>query len=478
VSEDSTLPPPGLPERSVVAGKYRLTRLLGRGGMGTVWEAVHETLGTRVAVKLIENDELKSRDSWRRFENEARAAARLQSKHVVEVYDHGVTDDGRAFIVMQYLQGEPLDRRLERLLVLSPEETVRTVLQVCRALSKAHALGIVHRDLKPENIFLVWDDEDGADIVKVVDFGIAKVTQSTSETASTRSGSVLGTPFYMSPEQARGLRTVDHRSDLWSVGVIAFRCVVGSLPFEGESVGDVLVKVCTAPIPVPSTIVHGLPPTFDAWIERALSRDVSARFSSASELAESLAAVWGMPIRSAYATGDIPIRSFPDGEFSPTITPRYPPNVMRSMPTLQSRDAEGDLPENPTGDPITRTPSPAPLGKKSPIVIMALLGLLLIGGVVAALTRWAPGETEKAATAPSVPFSPAPASAPIAATAVPAPVPPVAPSASLTAGTAVEAAPSASTLGVRPRVGTKAPVRSTAPASSKAPPSLDIRLQR
>src|SRR5688572_9095275 len=157
--------------------------------MGTVWEAVHETLGTRVAVKLIENDELKSRDSWRRFENEARAAARLQSKHVVEVYDHGVTDDGRAFIVMQYLQGEPLDRRLERLLVLSPEETVRTVLQVCRALSKAHALGIVHRDLKPENIFLVWDEEDGADIVKVVDFGIAKVTQSTSETASTRSGS-------------------------------------------------------------------------------------------------------------------------------------------------------------------------------------------------------------------------------------------------------------------------------------------------
>jgi serine/threonine-protein kinase len=447
--------------------------------MGTVWEAVHETLGTRVAVKLIDNDEVRSRDSWRRFENEARAAARLQSKHVVEVYDHGVTEDGRAFIVMQYLQGEPLDRRLERLLVLSPEETVRTILQVCRALSKAHALGIVHRDLKPENIFLVWDDEDGADIVKVVDFGIAKVTQGTSETASTRSGSVLGTPFYMSPEQARGLRTVDHRSDLWSVGVITFRCVVGSLPFEGESVGDVLVKVCTGPIPVPSTIVRGLPPAFDAWIERALSRDMSGRFSSASELAESLAAVWGMPIRTAYVTGDIPIKSFPDGEGSPTITPRYPPNVMRSMPTLQSRDAEGDAPDNPTGDPITKTPSPAALSGKSSIVVTALLGLLLIGGVGAALTKfWASGETENAATVPSVPFVPASASAPTVSTAVPAPEPPVAPSASLTAGPAAEPAPSASTIGLRPRVRTKAPVRSTAPAGSKAPPSLDIRLQR
>jgi serine/threonine-protein kinase len=447
--------------------------------MGTVWEAVHETLGTRVAVKLIDKDEMKSRDSWRRFENEARAAARLQSKHVVEVYDHGVTDDGRAFIVMQYLQGEALDRRLERLLVLSPEETIRIILQVCRALSKAHALGIVHRDLKPENIFLVWDDEDDADIVKVVDFGIAKVTQGTSETASTRSGSVLGTPFYMSPEQARGLRTVDHRADLWSVGVITFRCVVGSLPFEGESVGDVLVKVCTGPIPVPSTIVRGLPPSFDAWVERALSRDVAGRFSSASELAESLAAVWGMPIRASYTTGDIPIRSFGEGDISPTITPRYSPKVMRSMPTLPSRDAEVGAPENSTGDPITRTPSPAARSGKGPIVVLAALGLLLVAAGGAAVAKfWASGETEKARAVPSVSFSPLPTPAPAASTAVPSPEPLAAPSASLTPGPAAQAVPSASTLGARPRVGAKAPVRSTAPAGSKAPPSLDIRLQR
>jgi len=163
---------PPVPQ-GVVAGKYRLTRLLGRGGMGAVWEGTHTSLGTRVAVKFIDAEYAESPEARSRFENEARAAARLRSKHVVEVYDHGVSDDGRPFIVMEFLQGEPLDKRLDRSGRLPAKETAQIVMQICRALAKAHTANIVHRDLKPENVFLVWDDEEHTDVVKVVDFGNA-----------------------------------------------------------------------------------------------------------------------------------------------------------------------------------------------------------------------------------------------------------------------------------------------------------------
>ncbi|HEU5073692.1 MAG TPA: protein kinase [Polyangiaceae bacterium] len=278
--------------KELVAGKYRLTRLLGRGGMGSVWEGVHNTLGTRVACKFIETEYADSDEARSRFENEARAAASLRSKHVVEVYDHGVAADGRPYIVMEFLQGEPLDKRLERSGRLTVAEAASVITHVARALSKAHSAGIVHRDLKPENIFLVWDDEDSEDIAKVVDFGIAKFTDKSNViSSSTRTGSVLGTPYYMSPEQARGLRTVDYRSDLWSLGVITFRCVTGRLPFEGEALGDLLVKLCTAPVPLPSQLLPGLPPAFDAWMARALSRDPEGRFPDARAMAQALAQI-------------------------------------------------------------------------------------------------------------------------------------------------------------------------------------------
>jgi serine/threonine-protein kinase len=491
IEEAETLPPgPDV----VVAGKYRLTRLIGRGGMGTVWEAVHESLGTRVAVKLIDSDQALSRDSWRRFENEARAAARLQSKHVVEVYDHGVLDDRRPFIVMQYLQGEPLDQRLERLLVLSPHETARIVLQIGRALTKAHALGIVHRDLKPENIFLVRDEEDGSDVVKVVDFGIAKFGEGTVEAAGTRTGSVLGTPFYMSPEQARGLRTVDHRSDIWSLGVIAFRCMLGDLPFQGESPGDVIVNLCTGPIPVPSQVVPGVPVGFDAWIERALARDVSARFSTAAEAAESLAAICGITVRPAYATGDIPIRGFGDAEESSAnlvLTPRYPSGALAVSPTLPSRDSAAPHSRSPspsagaTGGPLTNTPAPrARKSSSSAAVGLLLLALVLGAGAVALVKSRVSPTTESEPSAPSA----APAHAPVPlATTPPAPEPspatatasqPSTPPATVTA--AQNAGASSSAREMRPRVPGKIPAQKTSPAAagSKVAPSLDIRLER
>jgi serine/threonine-protein kinase len=457
--------------------------------MGTVWEGVHETLGTRVAVKLIELEHVQSPDSLRRFENEAHAAARLQSKHVVEVYDHGVMADGRAFIVMQYLQGEPLERRLDRLGRMSPIETARIVMQICRGLSKAHAIGIVHRDLKPENIFLVWDEEDGADIVKVVDFGIAKFTAARTpetEASGTYTGSLLGTPFYMSPEQARGLKTVDHRSDLWAVGVITYRCMLGKLPFEGESVGDVLVKLCTGPIPVPTEVVPGLPPGFDAFITRALSRDLEVRFASAAELAEALAQVCGLPMRPVYSTGDVPIRNSDAGSSpSPIITPSYPNEPFPADPTLASPSVSKPRagPEVSIGGGVTNTSPRITSRTKTSVLVTFVFGFVALALLSVFLVKSRSLATGAAVDQP-LPQTPAPSAAPTPPEPVPFPsifnTPPAASaSAPVEADQQPPAAASASAApSALPRQPSKNPKRPPAAASSSRPPNLDIRLER
>ncbi len=293
----SASPPP---VRGLVAGKYEVLDLIGRGGMGSVWQGRHASLGTRVAIKFVDPEHAQSHEARTRFVTEARAAATIESKHAIQIYDHGVTDDGRPYIVMELLQGEPLDRRIERLGRLSLQETARILAQVCRALQRAHDAGIIHRDLKPENIFLVRSPDEDEETAKVLDFGIAKIIASPgaqAATSSTKTGAVLGTPYYMSPEQARGLRNIDHRTDLWSLGVIAYKCVTGSLPFEGESVGDLLVNICTGPAPVPSHVAPSVPKAFDAWFSRALEREPRRRFSQASELGNALAIAAGLSVR-------------------------------------------------------------------------------------------------------------------------------------------------------------------------------------
>jgi serine/threonine protein kinase len=376
------------PVSGLVAGKYEVVRLIGRGGMGSVWEGRHVSLGTRVAIKFIDKQHAESEEARSRFVNEARAAATIETKHAIRIFDHGVTEEGRPYIVMEMLVGEALDSRLERLGQISLQDTARVLAQVCRALQRAHSAGIIHRDLKPENIFLVHASDDDDEMAKVLDFGIAKIMgpPGTGLTSSTKTGAVLGTPYYMSPEQARGLKNLDYRSDLWSLGVIAYRCVTGRLPFEGESVGDLLVKICTSVPPQPSLTVPELPSSFDAWFFRALAREPADRFASASELGEALAMTAGVSVHRGPASGSL-LRSVDPIVAVPSATPQ---------PSSPGATSAGGL---------AASPVPA---KASRGLVFVALGMVLLGatiGVAAVIKLVSPtraaGSPGEAATANS-----------------------------------------------------------------------------
>ncbi|WP_437330735.1 protein kinase domain-containing protein [Sorangium sp. So ce381] len=276
-----------LAEGSVVAGRYRLERTLARGGMGSIWVARHLQLDATVAVKLMAPEYAASSTARARFEREARAAAQLKIPNVVHVHDYGVEGD-TPFLVMELLDGEDLETRLSREGRLSMAATLGIVTQVCKALRRAHEMGIVHRDLKPANLFLSRQDED--ELVKVLDFGIAKAQGTLLAGNETKTGTLVGSPYYMSPEQVRRSKTLDWRSDLWSVGVIAYRCLTGGLPFPGEEIGEVFVAICTEDAPLASSVVPELGPDVDGFFSRALARDPAHRFQGASELAEAFGA--------------------------------------------------------------------------------------------------------------------------------------------------------------------------------------------
>jgi serine/threonine-protein kinase len=270
---------------AVLAGKYTLERKLGQGGMGAVWRAEHVHLRSPVAIKLIDAEIAQNPEALARFMREAQAAAALRSPHVVQILDYGA-DRGVPYIAMELLEGESLAERLARAGRLPPSTVAHIITEIARAIAKAHELSIVHRDLKPDNIFLVRNDE--IEVTKVLDFGIAKATQGLGTTSGeTRTGALLGTPHYMSPEQAEGTKLVDHRTDLWALGVITFECLLGRRPFESDALGSLLLAICTRPLPVPSASGLELP-GFDAWFKRACARELNERFQSARELASEL----------------------------------------------------------------------------------------------------------------------------------------------------------------------------------------------
>ncbi len=262
-----------------IADKYRLLEPIGAGGMGTVFRAEHLTLGSEVAVKLLTSGATASEAVLERFKREARAVAQLKTPNVVQVFDYGV-HDGQPYMVMELLEGEDLEAVLVREGTVPLRRTAEILRQVCKGLTQAHAAGLVHRDLKPANLFLA--SVAGDEVVKILDFGIAKHADLERSPVLTSNNAVLGSPLYMSPEQTRSER-VDARSDLWSLGVVLLEMLTGSSPFAGNGIGDVFVKICTAPIPLPSQL-GVLAPGLDEFFARALSRAPDQRFASAHEL--------------------------------------------------------------------------------------------------------------------------------------------------------------------------------------------------
>ena len=331
-------------EGSLIAGKYRVTREIGRGGMAFVYEGLHLDIQKRVAIKILSAEFITSQVVVERFLREARAAAAVRSPYICDVYDSGKLDDGRPFLVMELLEGESLYERMVRVRLFEPETTLRVITHTARGLTKAHAANIVHRDLKPENIFLTTN-EDGQLEAKILDFGLAKFyapVDGEGQARLTREGAIFGTPAYMSPEQVKGQGAVDHRADVWALGCIVYECFTGRTVWSTEQgVAMTFAQIASSPIPRISKYRPDLPPAIDLWFDRALCRDIEQRYQSPKDLADGLALALdqtpmstllqsGPALRVPSLSGEIDAGPISPGLLAPIIPPTEPLGSLES----------------------------------------------------------------------------------------------------------------------------------------------------
>jgi serine/threonine-protein kinase len=385
---------------SIFAGKYRIEKVLGRGGMGLVLAARHLGLDEPVAIKVLLPAMMDVAGMVERFTREARASAKIKNDHVVRVTDVDALPSGVPYMVMERLDGIDLSDHFKNVGPLPIADAVRFLLETCAAIGEAHAMGIIHRDLKPANLFLARR-RDGATSIKVLDFGISKAMQSLGEHTVTVAGTVLGSPSYMSPEQIAAVRDLDGRTDLWSLGVILYQLVTGRVPFPAETLTQLCALVLqTEPIR-PSELRPDLPPGLEAVILRCLEKDRARRFGSASELAAAL-----MPFTVA---APMRIGSLPSIETTMPLT--FPPAAQSVSSPRMSQSA-------PITSSVTLQRSPQ---KSSAwiVVLVAAVGLLALGGAGAfwlrsrpqpitasSVSTVTPTITDDAATAPG-PTAPA-----------------------------------------------------------------------
>ena len=306
-----------LPETGqVLDGKYALGRVLGEGGMGVVYEAMHLRLRQKCAIKILQPGVLKNDQVVARFEREARAAATIKNPNVVQVLDVDVTPQGLPYMVMELLQGHDLAEELDQRGQLSVAEASAYGITTCAALAQAHAKGIIHRDLKPSNLFLCEDDE-GRRVLKLLDFGISKIKDEKEAAEVTSSITVIGTPFYMSPEQVRSLRSVDHRTDVWALGVVIYQLLTGNVPFGGSATA-VVAAIAADPVRPPREIRSDIPEKLEMVIMTALEKDPARRFQDVRAFAEAL-----LPFAPAGMTSLIDLRN-PSSVSFPALSPRLP----------------------------------------------------------------------------------------------------------------------------------------------------------
>jgi eukaryotic-like serine/threonine-protein kinase len=306
-------------------GNYRAVSLLGEGGMGAVYLAEHPGIGRRVAVKVLHRNYIRDENLLGRFLNEARAANAIRHPNIIEILDSGTIADGTPFLVMELLEGESLGARIRRVGALPVPTAVEFAYQTASALGAAHKKGIVHRDLKPDNLYIVPDPhEPERERIKVLDFGIAKLQQgSAGDSVKTRTGTLMGTPIYMSPEQCRGTRAVDHRSDIYSLGVILFEMLTGQPPFVSEGFGELVHMHLNVAPPAPSSRNPAVPAALDAIVLRMLEKNADLRFADMAELQVVLKAAGGSQfvVRGSHTS-------------SPDLAGRTPPPAPLSNPKL------------------------------------------------------------------------------------------------------------------------------------------------
>jgi serine/threonine protein kinase len=442
---------PILAPGQVLAGKYRVERMLGRGGMAEVYAAHHEILHQTVALKVLLPAVAAIPGAATRFLNEARSAARIRSEHVASVMDVGMREDGSAYIVLEYLDGEELQKLIDRRGPLPPAEAVDYVLQALEAIAHAHAIGIVHRDLKPSNIFLARA-AGGVTVVKVFDFGISKAPKSSEsvDESSTASQVILGTPTYMAPEQARSAKDVDARADIWAVGVILYRLMTGTLPFDADTIADMLAAILVQPHR-PMRLFHPeLSIELDAIVSKCLAKNRNDRYRSVSELAAALSS-------HATAGGRMSVERISRTLGVVTPSPAFESNKTQELPAPNLPPVATPVgavtkPEGKT-DPgwmeasVAKPPQgPAPAAKRrlwgagisvgALVVVVSVVVLRISGGGAPATTDHriteepAAPHTVVAAAVPSI--APAPQAAPV----------PAAPTAVVDAGAPLSAASS------------------------------------
>ncbi|HEY1691560.1 MAG TPA: serine/threonine-protein kinase [Polyangiaceae bacterium] len=390
----------------LVDGKYRIIRVVGEGGWGIVFEGENIRTYKHVAVKILRVPSGVTTDILARFEREAQAAGRIGSDHIVEVYDLGSLDDGTHYMVMELLVGEELSGRL-RGGPLDPVVAAKLVIQLLDGLKAAHAAGIFHRDLKPANLFLV-PTRSGEEFLKILDFGISKFNNGPAGSA-TMTGAVLGSPYYMAPEQARGLKEIDGRTDLYAVGTLLFECLTGRVPFEGDNFNDLMFKIVLAPRPDPCSLRADLDPELGAMVVKAMSPEPTDRFQSADEFADALAgwleargvvSVRGPELKRLTATT-------PRVSTSRAVTPMRAGTPNGPARTGDPAQAPGETPLVSSQSPATVSrragPSPALIGVAAVVVVAAV-----VGGVLFVNRGAHPASASTIATAPA-PLPPPPA---------------------------------------------------------------------
>jgi len=380
----------------VIDGKYRLVRVIGTGGMGAVYEGENTLIRRRVAIKVLHAASTNS-DSVRRFEREAQAAGQIGNDHILEVLDLGSLPNGDRYLVMEYLDGETLAERIERFGRLTPAQIAPLARQFLEALVSAHAAGIIHRDLKPENIFILRSKAGRTDFVKLIDFGISKFSRSFegNEQRMTRADAVLGTPCYMSPEQARGASKTDVRSDIYSCGVILYEAVTGRLPFEGTSFNDLMFKIALSDAPSPLLAMPDLDPEFAGIINHAIARDPNKRFESAAIFAEAIDA-WSAKngVTEVLAYTPAPSESVARqviARNAATLT-NEEETTSPAISRMQGGAVGGDLRKTGTEESWARSkaePMPQnPRGSRRRTIAMAsAAGLVVVGLAIAVLAR-------------------------------------------------------------------------------------------